>query len=200
MRVALAVATLLLASPAAAQDEFAAVREAIQTCTACHWDGGASKMPENPILAGQQYYYLYLQLKDFKSGARHSDIMGPLVQPLQPEQMKLLAQFFSKQKWPTIGHAAESANVEIARRAEESAGCIGCHLGDFRGNSAVPRLAGQHPEYLKRTMLDFKNKVRTNAPAMVALFATFSEQEIAAFADHLASLTVYQSSQGAEIQ
>jgi cytochrome c553 len=157
-------------------------------------------VPENPILAGQQYYYLYLQLKDFKSGARHSDIMGPLVQPLQPEQMKLLAQFFSKQKWPVIGHAAESANVAVARRAEESAGCIGCHLGDFRGNSAVPRLAGQHAEYLKRTMLDFKNKVRTNAPAMVALFATFSEQEIAAFADHLASLTVYQSSQGAEIQ
>jgi cytochrome c553 len=200
MRIALAVATLLLASPAAAQDEFAAVREVIQTCTACHGDGSASQVPENPILAGQQFYYLYLQLKDFKSGARHSDIMGPLVQPLQPEQMKLLAQFFSKQKWPAIGHAAESANVGVARRAEESAGCIGCHLGDFRGNSAVPRLAGQHPEYLKRTMLDFKNKVRTNAPAMVALFATFSEQEIAAFADHLASLTVYQSSQGAEIQ
>jgi cytochrome c553 len=200
MRIALAMATLVLASPASAQDEFASVREAIQTCTACHGEGGASKVPENPILAGQQYYYLYLQLKDFKSGARHNDIMGPLVQPLQPEQMKLLAQFFSKQKWPTIGHAAESANVESARRAEESAGCIGCHLGDFRGNSAVPRLAGQHPEYLKRTMLDFKNKVRTNAPAMVALFATFSEQEIAALADHLASLTVYQSSQGAEIQ
>jgi cytochrome c553 len=200
MQIALAMATLLLASPAFAQDEFASVRDAIQTCTACHGEGGASKLPENPILAGQQYYYLYLQLKDFKSGARKSDIMGPLVQPLQPEQMKLLAQFFSKQKWPAIGHAAQNANVEIARRTEEAGECIACHLGDFRGNSAVPRLAGQHAEYLKRTMLDFKNKVRTNAPAMVALFATFSEQEIAALADYLASLTVYQSSQGTEIQ
>jgi cytochrome c553 len=200
MRIALALATLLLASPAAAQDEFAAIREVLQTCAACHAEDGASKIPENPVLAGQQYYYLYLQLKDFKSGARKSDIMGPVVQPLQPEQMKLLAQFFSQQKWPAIGHSAEDANVPIARRTEESAGCIGCHLGDFRGNSAVPRLAGQHPEYLKRTMLDFKNKVRTNAPAMVALFATFSDQEIAALADHLASLAVYQSAQGTEIQ
>lgn len=200
MRIALVMATLLLASPASAQDEFASVRETIQTCTACHGEGGASTIPENPILAGQQFYYLYLQLKDFKSGARKSDIMGPMVQPLQPDQMKLLAQFFSKQKWPTIGHAAEDANVQIARRAEESAGCIGCHLGDFRGNSAVPRLAGQYPEYLKRTMLDFKNKLRTNAPAMVDLFGTFSEQEIAGLADHLASLSVYQSSQGTEIQ
>ena len=200
MRIALAVATLLLASRAAAQDEYAAVREMIQTCAACHGENGAATVPENPILAGQQYYYLYLQLKDFKSGARQNAIMGPLAQALQPEQMKSLAQFFSKQKWPTIGHAAENANVEIARRTEESIGCIGCHLGDFRGNSAVPRLAGQHPEYLNRTMLDFKNKVRTNSPAMVAMFGTLSEQDIAALADYLASLTVYQSSQGTEIQ
>lgn len=200
MRIAFAVATLSLASLASAQDEFAPVREMIQTCTACHGEGGASKMPENPILAGQQFYYLYLQLKDFKSGARASEIMGPLVQPLQPEQMKLLAQFYSKQTWPSIGHAAERASVDIAQRVTASGGCVACHLGDFRGNSAVPRLAGQHPEYLKRTMLAFKNRVRTNSPEMVALLSTFSEQELASLADYLGSLTVYQSSQGAEIQ
>src|SRR5262249_42845890 len=110
VRGAFAVATLLLASPPApAQDEFAPVRELIHTCPACHGENGASKTPDNPILAGQQYYYLYLQLKDFKSGARASDIMVPLAQPLQPDQMKLLAQFFSKQTWPTIGHEAERA-------------------------------------------------------------------------------------------
>jgi cytochrome c553 len=200
MRIALAVATLLLASPASAQDEFASVRETIQICTACHGDGGASKVPENPILAGQQYYYLYLQLKDFKSGARASEIMAPLVQPLQPEQMKLLAQFYSRQTWPSISHSAERANVDIARRAMDSGECVACHLGDFRGNSSVPRLAGQHPEYLKRTMLAFKNRVRTNSPDKAALLATFSEQELASLADYLGSLTVYQSSQGAEVQ
>jgi len=198
-RIVFAVAALLLTALAAAQDQFAPVRQMIQTCTACHGEGGASKVPENPILAGQQFYYLYLQLKDFKSGARASQIMGPLVQPLQPEQMKLLAQFYSTQTWPSIGHAAEGASVDIARRAIDSGECLSCHLGDFRGNSAVPRLAGQHLEYLKRTMLDFKNHVRTNAPAMVALFGTFSEQDIASLADYLSSLTVYQSSQGAEV-
>jgi cytochrome c553 len=199
-RIVFAVAALLLTALAAAQDQFAPVREVIQTCTACHGEGGASKVPENPILAGQQYYYLYLQLKDFKSGARASEIMAPLVQSLQPEQMKLLAQFYSKQTWPSIGHAAEGANVDIARRAMDSGECVACHLGDFRGNSGVPRLAGQHPEYLKRTMLAFRNRVRTNAPDKAALLATFSEQDIASLADYLGSLTVYQSSQGAEVQ
>jgi len=200
MRIAFAAATLLLASLASAQDEFAPVRELLQTCTACHGENGAATIPENPILAGQEFYYIYLQLKDFKSGARTSDIMGPLVQPLQPDQMKLLAQFFSKQKWPSISHEAENANVETARRVADSAGCIGCHLGDYRGNSAVPRLAGQHPEYLKRTMFAFKNRTRNVTSPMTALLGTFSEQELASVADYLASLTVYQSSQGSEIQ
>ena len=120
MRIAFAAAALLLAAAAPAQDEFAPVRELLLTCTACHGENGASKVPENPILAGQQYYYLYLQLKDFKSGARASEIMAPLVQPLQPEQMKLLAQFYSKQTWPSLGHAAERADVDTARRAIDS--------------------------------------------------------------------------------
>lgn len=198
-RIALAVSTLSLTGLAPAQDEFAEVREAIQTCAACHGESGASKLPENPILAGQQYYYLYLQLKDFKSGVRKNEIMAPLVQPLQPEQMKLLAKFYSQQTWPSISHAAERANVDIARRAIDSGECVSCHLGDFRGNSSVPRLAGQHPEYLKRTMLDFKNRVRTNSPDKAVLLATFSEQDIAGLADYLGSLTVYQRSQGVEI-
>src|SRR5262249_45060498 len=128
------------------------------------------------------------------------DIMVPIAQALQPDQMKLLAQFFSKQTWPSIGHEADRASVEPARRVMDSAGCIGCHLGDFRGNSAVPRLASQHPEDLKRTMLAFKHNVRNNAPAMNALLATFSDEELASVADYLASLTVHQSSQGAEVQ
>lgn len=199
-RIVFAVSALLLTALASAQDEFAPVRDVIQTCATCHGERGASKLPENPILAGQEYYYLYLQLKDFKSGVRASQIMGPLVQALQPEQMKLLARFFSQQTWPSISHAAERANVDIARRAIDSGECVSCHLGDFRGNSSVPRLAGQHPEYLKRTMLDFKDRVRNNAPDKAALLATFSEQDIAGLADYFGSLTVYQSSRGAEVQ
>ena len=46
----------------------------------------------------------------------------------------------------------------------------------------------------------FKKRVRNNSPDQTALLATFSEQELASLADYLASLTVYQSSQGAEVQ
>jgi cytochrome c553 len=197
------VSAVLLLAPtalASADDEFAPVHDTIQTCFACHGERGAAPLPQHPILAGQEYYYLYVQLKDFRSGLRKSEIMGPTVQALSLEELKLIAKFFSLQTWPTISHASDPARVEVAMTAIESGECVSCHLSDFRGNSRVPRLAGQYPEYLMRTMLDFKNRVRNNAPDKGALLATFSEKEIASLADYLGSLTVYQSSESAEIQ
>lgn len=201
MHKAIAASVLLASMPALASDEeFASVRDTLQTCFACHGERGAAPLPQNPILAGQEYYYLYVQLRDFKSGLRKSEIMGPIVQALEPETMKLLAKFFSQQKWPAIGHRSDPAKVPVAKTAIESGECIACHLGDFRGNSRVPRLAGQTPEYLTRTMLDFKSRSRNNAPDKGVLLATFSEQDIAALADYLSAVTVYQSSQSVETQ
>ena len=189
-----------LTAAVAADDEFAPVRDTLQTCYACHGERGAAPLPQNPILAGQEYYYLYVQLKDFKSGLRKSDIMGPTVQAFELDQLKLMAKFFSGQTWPNISHAPDPAKVVIAKAAVEAGECVSCHLGDYRGNSRVPRLAGQTPEYLTRTMMDFKSRTRNNAPDKAALLATFSEEDIVSLADYLASVSVYRSSQNDEIQ
>ena len=199
LHLVLALAWLPLAATAA-DDEFAPVRDLIATCYACHGELGAKPLPNNPILAGQEYYYLYTQLKDFKSGLRKNDIMKPIAGALEPDQMKLLARFFSTQTWPNISHEADRSKSAIALEAIETGECIACHLGDFRGNSRVPRLAGQYPQYLAQTMLDFKNRVRNNAPDKATLLALYSEDEIKALADYLASVSVYQQSQNAETQ
>jgi hypothetical protein len=49
-------------------------------------------------------------------------------------------------------------------------------------------------------MLDFKNRVRNNAPDKAALLATYSEKEIVSLANYLGSVTVYQSTRSGEIQ
>lgn len=204
-RVALLLPVLgalsLVTLPAvAADDEFAPVQAVLQTCFACHGDKGAAPLEKNPVLAGQEFYYLYVQLKDFKSGLRKSDIMGPVVQGLEQEQLKLVAQFFSKQSWPATTHTQDASMKPAVKPALDAGACISCHLGDFRGNSRVPRLAGQKVDYLTQTLLDFKSKARNNAPAMASLMATFSESDITSLADYLGSLTVYQSSQTGEIR
>jgi len=183
-------------------DKYISVRGKIQECFACHGETGAPlrDKPDSgsesfqrtgmisgfPILAGQEFYYLYVQLKDFKSGLRENEIMGQIVSSLEKEQMKLIAEYFSEQEWPVNGFKAETAQIEIGKKVVAAAECPACHLGSFTGNSRVPRVAGQDAEYLTKTMLDLKNKTRKNAAAMASIMATFSDEEIKAVAAYLA--------------
>ena len=165
------------------------IKGKIQICVSCHGEQGATIMPVYPILAGQNFYYTYVQLKDLKSGYRKNEIMAAMVQDLEKDEMKLLAGHFSEQTWPETKHKSDAGKTDIAKMAIDAGQCVQCHRGGFEGESRNPRLSGQNYEYLKKTMLDFKNKVRTNSAAKNSLFATFSDEEIDALADYLAGFT-----------
>ena len=165
------------------------IKGKIQICVSCHGEQGATIMPVYPILAGQNFYYTYVQLKDLKSGYRKNEIMAAMVQDLDKDEMKLLASHFSEQVWPETKHKSDAGKTGIAKMAIDAGQCVQCHRGGFEGESRNPRLSGQNYEYLKKTMLDFKNKVRTNSAAKSSLFATFSEEQIDALADYLAGFT-----------
>ena len=169
-------------------DEFAAVAGLIKTCEVCHGEFGASVQQQYPILAGQEFYYLYVQLKDFKSGLRADPIMGPLASVLEKEQMQLVAKYFSEQTWPKTDYVSTDARTQSGRTVITAGQCVACHLGAFHGNSRVPRLAGQHPDYLAKTMLDFKSKSRNNSPAKGSLLGSFEDQQISDVACYLSSL------------
>ena len=158
--------------------EFSAVAEIIKSCEVCHGEFGASTDQQYPILAGQEFYYLYVQLKDYKSGLRGSPVMGPLASSLEKDQMQLVAKYFSEQSWPQYDYVTDEKRINAALTVIAAGQCVACHLGAFHGNSRVPRLAGQHPEYLVRTMLDFKTKSRNNSPAKGTLLASFEDEQI----------------------
>ncbi len=176
---------IVLAALPAAADEYAAISEKLELCAGCHGEKGASGNPEYPILAGQHLYYLYVQLKDFKSGFRKNEIMSPLARDLEKAEMLSLAKYFSEQKWPGIGFRADPAKAARGERAASSGQCVQCHLGGYEGNSRIPRLAGQYPEYLKKTMIDFKNKKRANSPSKSSLMVSFDDADIEAMSDYL---------------
>ena len=176
----------ILWSAEAFADEYADIRPQLVLCFACHGQNGASTQSKYPILAGQHLYYLYVQLKDFKSGYRASEIMGPVSKSLEKPQMMKLAKFFSEQKWPEISYRAAPDRSKVGQTATSAGQCVQCHLGGYEGNSRIPRLAGQHPDYLQQTMLDFKNKIRNNSPAKGSLLESYNEDKIAAMAEYLA--------------
>ncbi len=65
--------------------------------------------------------------------------------------------------------------------------CAACHMAD--GNSAVatyPSLAGQHPEYMVKQLMDFKSGARKNQ-LMLGITATLSEKDMANVAAWMSS-------------
>ena len=64
-----------------------------------------------------------------------------------------------------------------------------CHLGGFSGQNEIPRVAGQHPEYVVKQLKAFKERSRTNdAGNMTSVAQTLSEEDIETLAHYIANL------------
>ena len=176
---------LLLPAPARAQT----IEEKAQLCAACHGENGIPQDKATPVIWGQYQGYLYLDLRDYKSGARKNDIMSPLAQTLERDDMMALALYFSQKRWPDLQQPSAPPDVAArAIRANASVGCTGCHQGQYQGEGTQPRLAGQSQEYLRQTMIDFRTRARGNNPGMTDLMLATSEDDIAALAQYMAGL------------
>jgi cytochrome c553 len=177
------VSTSRISSPEASADGLSAKAE---LCTTCHGDTGLPARADIPIIWGQEFYYLYVQLKDYKAGRRHHAEMSGVVAALSKQEMRDLAQYFASKPWPSTGFAATPADISRGETASAAGVCVQCHLGGYEGNSRVPRLAGQQVDYLERTMMEFKEKTRMNSPAKASLMESFENDDIATMARYLA--------------
>jgi cytochrome c553 len=181
---------LLLSQQAVAADP---IEEKAKLCSTCHGENGVPQLKTTPVIWGQNEGYLFLQLRDFKSGARKNDLMSPVAAALQQEDLLPLAGYFTKKKWPNLNQPPAAQDVAAkAQAAVASVGCIGCHLDHFQGDGTTARLAGQQHDYLLKTMMDFRSRTRANNPGMSDLMNATSTDQIAALADYLAGLQIDQ--------
>jgi cytochrome c553 len=64
-----------------------------------------------------------------------------------------------------------------------------CHLGGFRGQNEIPRVAGQHYRYTVKQLRDFKASRRTNdAGNMASVSKTLADRDIEDLGHFLAGL------------
>jgi cytochrome c553 len=186
--IALAFLSAVAVAPVAAQDD-AAIRKKAEPCFACHGPNGNSADPQYPVLAGQSWRYVYIQLKDFKEGRRGDPQMSPMAADLSRDDMIALGNFFAAQKPRPVAFKADGARVDAGRKISDAVLCPMCHLGGFVGQNEIPRVAGQHPQYVKKQLQDFKAKRRTNdAGNMTSLAATLSDDDIENLAQYIANL------------
>jgi len=187
--VVAAIFTLAAFSLNAQAQDVEAGKKKAEACVACHGPNGNSQVGTFPVLAGQSDRYLYLQLRDYKEGRRSNPIMSGIAAGLEKQDMKDLAAYFSKQKQERTGFKSEMPRVEAgAKKAEESL-CAMCHLGGMKGQNEVPRLAGQHPDYIITQLKSFKARERTNdAGNMTSLAQTLSEEDMLNLAHWISNL------------
>jgi len=186
------LASVLLASGGAwAADN--AVEDKVKLCATCHGENGVPINHTTPVIWGQNEGYLYLQLRDFKSGMRKNETMGPIASQLEKDDMKALASYFTKKKWPDLGQPPASPDVAAkADAAAKSIGCRGCHLDHFQGDGTTARLAGQWQDYLHAQMLAFRDGSRGNNPGMSDLMKATPKDDLEALSKYLAGLQIDQ--------
>jgi cytochrome c553 len=128
-----------------------------ESCRVCHGQEGEGSVEGAPRIAGQHYSVLHKQLRDFRSGRRwdmrmeladRHDLAGG-------QDIADVAMYISL--LPSVGkHGTGDGTRATAGALLFGARCASCHGADGRGDAgrSVPRLAGQHYDYLVRQMYD----------------------------------------------
>ena len=173
------------------------IEEKAAVCASCHGEKGVPIDKVTPIIWGQREGYLYLQLRDFKSGARQNEIMNAIVADLSKEDIQALAAYFTAKPWPDLQQPSAPKDVaDKAIAANGSVACTGCHLGEWQGDSTVPRLAGQQHEYLDKTIKEFRDRTRGNNPGMSDLMNAAQPDDLVALARYLSGLQIQVAGPG----
>ena len=179
---------LVTGSPAAADFDPEAYPP-YETCALCHGLFGTSHTAKFPNLGGQKPAYVTKQIEAFLAGTRHNDggQMATIVTELHPDAIPIVVQWFAGQDPPEPYPAADTG---AGKAAFMELGCLDCHDNTMDGNSGVPFLSAQHPDYLIKQMSDFRDGKRDaiGAPDAHAASLLLTDDKIAEIAKYLGAL------------
>lgn len=168
--------------------------QVFSTCAMCHGrDGGGTLDGHVPRIAGQHASVLRKQLIDYRYDRRWDlrmeSISGRHDLPTAQAIADVTAYVSRLDREPPIGTGDGRLAQKGAARYEHL--CRGCHgvaaQGD--GRRAIPRLAGQHYEYLRRQIYDAVDGRRPSfSSAHIRLLAQLDHDDIQGLADYLSRL------------
>ena len=163
-------------------------REKAQICAACHGIGGNSLTPAIPSLAGQPRQFIVTALFMFREGRRVNDQMTPFVEKLSNADLNDLALYFSSQKLAAPKRQADAAVVAKGKEVTERNNCVACHTATLVGQQHIPRLAGQHKDYLLEQLKGFKASKRADYDGtMTSAAQALTAEELEPLAEYLST-------------
>lgn len=123
--------------------------------------------------------------------------MTSMVDAINKNDIPNLASWFAQQKrTPAIYNKTKAKpGKQIFHNgisAKGIAACEGCHGADGKGKPAIkfPALAGQHTDYIIKTLNDFKHGTRINDPGGIMRnnLTNLSDEEIESLANYVAGM------------
>lgn len=95
IHIAISLAALTVSTSSLAGDVKAGASVA-QSCIMCHGEKGLSSMAGTPSIAGQPEMYLASQLRDFRDGKRHNEVMTLMAKPLSDADIDNVSAYFAQ--------------------------------------------------------------------------------------------------------
>ena len=144
----------------------------VHVCSSCHGLEGRSVSPTFPRLAGQREDYIAAQLTAFRDRTRadphaHTYMWG-MAARLTDADIKGLAAYYASRA-PVAGSSDDAALMAAGKAIFDNGieprdvpACQVCHGARAEGNDAIPRLAGQHPGYIREQLANFASNARAN--------------------------------------
>jgi cytochrome c553 len=185
-RAVVYITALLAASaPALGQPRPPAIA---QTCVACHGSKGVSTINDTPSLAGQPDIFTQYQLVFMRDGQRPPGVMQGIVKTLTDQHIRDLGAYYAALPPPPPFAKANPVEADKVEAIMGPRRCGNCHKEDFSGQGETGRLAGQRPDYLIKSLKDFRAGVRRGRGmgAMMEVSVTLKDDDIALIAHYLA--------------
>jgi cytochrome c553 len=132
-------------------------------CAACHGANGRNELPLTPVLAGQPSLYAITQLFLFREGRRNNEAMTAVAKTLSDDDLRGFSDFIgtlAPVPAPSSSAPADGERMAKGRALAEQHKCVFCHGPNLAGGQQVPRIAGQHEEYLKASLRGFRSGTR----------------------------------------
>lgn len=186
------VLAVLGTAPALRAAESGAGKASLETCFACHGEGGISQVEDVPSIAGEPSYFTQWQLVFYRNGSLKSDLMTPVAAELSNDDLRSIGaavEALAPPKPPTTPDDRPEL-TKVGAQLSVVLHCNNCHAANFAGQQAAARLAGQREEVLLKALHDYKtgNRTGTGVAAMPEIAYSLDEDQMQALAHYLARL------------
>jgi cytochrome c553 len=166
-----------------------------ELCQGCHGEEGNSPDPMIPNLAGQYSGYIIKQIQNFQSGLRTHQIMSAIAASVNNNDLPDIAAYFaSRTKMKGDGSEGDPAGKNLFLKGDMTrmmVSCVNCHGINGKGkaprNPVFPVIGGQHKEYIRGQLINFREGDRANSPGgvMNIIAQKLTDTEINALADYI---------------